>query len=279
MIPKIEGKRMRDMLEHFRKAQQAPVQRLLALEKKRTFPAAFAGKRLSFAASLKPGDGKAVFSVIAEYKRASPSKGVINLAAGPEETAALYASRGACAISVLTEEENFQGHLSYLPRMAQAGLPLLRKDFLIHPLQVAETAATPASALLLIVRMLDAPTLAAMLRRTLECGLEAVLEVFDPTDLQRAREALRETGAQPAIIQVNNRDLQFMRVDETVSRQLIKFRSDREIWISASGITGRPEVEERFSLGYDAVLAGTVLMSSRNPGETLAQLAGKILSD
>jgi indole-3-glycerol phosphate synthase len=262
------------MLEHFRKAQQAPVRRLLALEQNRALPAAYAGERLPFAAALKSGGANAVFPVIAEYKRASPSKGAINLVAGPEETAALYASRGACAISVLTEEENFMGHLSYLRRMAQAGLPLLRKDFLIHPLQVTETAATPASALLLIVRMLDADVLAAMLRRALECGLEAVLEVFDPEDLQRAREVLQETGAQPAIIQVNTRDLQFMRVDETISRQLIKCRENGEIWISASGITRRQEVEERLDLGYDAVLAGTALMSSPNPGETLAQLTG-----
>jgi indole-3-glycerol phosphate synthase len=263
------------MLEHFRKAQQVPVQRLLALEKNRALPAAYAGERLSLSAGLKAGGVNSAFPVIAEYKRASPSRGAINLAAGPEEIAALYASCGACAISVLTEEENFLGHLSYLQRMAQAGLPLLRKDFLIHRLQVTETAATPASALLLIVRMLDAEALAAMLRKALECGLEAVLEVFDPEDLRRAREALRETGAQSAIIQVNNRDLQFMRVDESISRQLIKYRSDGEIWISASGITCRREVEERLSLGYDAVLAGTSLMSSRNPGATLAQLTGR----
>jgi indole-3-glycerol phosphate synthase len=264
---------MQDMLERFRKAQEPAIQRLLVLEKNMALPAVYTGERLAFSARLKQnGPG----AVIAEYKRASPSKGVINLTAGPEEIAVMYAGCGASAISVLTEEAYFKGHISFIERMAFAALPILRKDFLVHPLQVVETAATAASALLLIVRMLDSNTLPAMLLKAQECGLEAVLEVFDSADLKRARSALHDTGVQPAIIQVNNRDLQTMQVDEAVSRRLVQERFGHEIWISASGINSRHDVEERAALGYDAVLAGTFLMESANPGEALARLSGKM---
>jgi indole-3-glycerol phosphate synthase len=261
------------MLEYFRKVQEPRIRLLLALEERGAMPEPYAGWRPSFSGALRRGGGgNSAIRVIAEYKRASTSGGDINLAAAPEEIAALYASCGACAISVLTEETKFKGQVSYIERMAHSGLPLLRKDFLIHPLQVAETAATPASALLLIARMLDETLLPAMLLKAREYGLEAVLEVFDHGDLRRTRKALRDTGTRPAVIQVNNRDLQSMRVDAEVSRRLIQRDSDDEVWISASGINCRRDVEERAALGYDAVLAGTFLMSSRNPGEALAEL-------
>jgi indole-3-glycerol phosphate synthase len=267
---------MPDMLEYFRQAQEPKIRLLLELEKKGATPEPCAGTRRSFFGALRRGSGgSSAIRVIAEYKRASPSRGDINLAAAPEEIAALYASSGAAAISVLTEETKFKGQLSYIERMACSGLPLLRKDFLIHPVQVAETAATPASALLLIVRMLDEALLSAMLHKTREYGLEAVLEVFDQADLQLARKALRDTGTRPAIIQVNNRDLQSMRLDATVSRRLIRQGSREEVWISASGVNCRRDVEERAALGYDAVLAGTFLMSGPNPGEALALLTGR----
>jgi indole-3-glycerol phosphate synthase len=214
-------------------------------------------------------------AIIAEYKRASPSAGTINLARGPEEIAAAYAAAGAEAISVLTEERHFQGRLNYLARMAKPGLPLLRKDFLLHPLQVAETAATPASALLLVVRKLEDTELCAMLRETQSAGLEAVLEIFSPADLERARAALAGTAAYPAVIQVNNRDLQTLALDPSLSRRLIRRREAEEIWISASGVSRREEVEERRDLGFDAVLIGSFLMSGSDPGAALAALSGK----
>lgn len=259
------------MLDRFRAAQAACVERLKVLEREGALPEAFAGPRPSLAKALADrGPG----ALIAEYKRASPSAGDINLALEPEEAARAYAEAGAAALSVLTEQTWFKGHMSYLERMAGAGLPLLRKDFLIHPLQVRETAASPASALLLIVRMLDDGLLAAMLADAHAAGLEAVLEVFDRTDLERARAALVATGARPAIIQVNNRDLDTMKVDAQTSRTLAALKGPGEVWISASGAALPEDIAERAGLGFEGVLVGTALMDGADQKGALARLAG-----
>ncbi len=258
------------MLERFRAAQAPAVERLLELEKQGRLPEPLPGPRPSLAEALAvKGPG----AVIAEYKRASPSRGDINLDLEPEQAAREYAAAGAAAFSVLTEQVWFKGHISYLERMAGAGLPLLRKDFLIHPLQVRETAATPASALLLIVRMLDDGTLRTMLADAYAAGLEAVLEVFDAADLDRAREALDRTGAAPAVIQVNNRDLDTLKVDAQTSRTLIAGKRPGEIWISASGAATAEDVAERAALGFEGVLIGTALMAGPDPKGTLVRLA------
>ncbi len=264
------------MLERFRKAQEPAVKKLLALEGAGNMPAPYAGARPPFASRLlRNGPG----AVIAEYKRASPAQGEINLLHGPEEIAAAYAGGGASALSVLTEGPHFKGGIAFLDRMKAPGLPLLRKDFLVHPLQVAETAATPASALLLIARMLDPDTLAAMLKAAQRHGLEAVLEVFSPADLEKARRALRACDASPAIIQVNNRDLDTLAVSEAPSRELVRQKREGEVWISASGIKTREQVLERAALGFDAVLVGAFPMSRPQPGEALAVLTGRTTQD
>lgn len=257
------------MLERFRAAQMPFVERLRALEREGRFPAPFDGPRPSLAGALAGGGPGAL---IAEYKRASPSRGDINLALAPEDAARAYAAAGAAALSVLTEQVWFKGRIDYLARMACAGLPLLRKDFLIHPLQARETASTPASALLLIVRMLDDEPLRAMLQETHAAGLEAVLEVFDRADLDRARAALDLTGARPAIIQVNNRDLNTMAVDSETSRTLAELKNSGEVWISASGVEKPDDVAERAALGFDGVLVGTALMDGADQKEALARL-------
>jgi indole-3-glycerol phosphate synthase len=260
------------MLEAFKKAQQSAIQRLLALEAAGELPPPFGGPRPSLIARLRQGGPGAV---IAEYKRASPSAGDINLALGPEQVAAAYAEAGASALSVLTEERHFKGDLNYLTRMAGPGLPLLRKDFLLHPLQVMETAATPAAALLIIVRMHDDAGLSAMLTKTRDCGLEAVMEIFDRDDLARARAAIEATGTgRLALIQVNNRDLQTMLVREESSRELIREKRQGETWISASGANSAHDLRERARLGYDAVLVGSALMREADPGAALSRLLG-----
>ena len=257
------------MLTRFIQAQQAEVARLAALEKATLFPAPFAGSRPSLAAHLVR---KKPIALIAEYKRASPSLGDINLVATPEQVAAAYAGAGAAAISVLTEKAHFKGDIAFIERMFFSGLPLLRKDFLIHPLQVRETAAGPAAALLLIARILDEENFVRMLRAVAENGLETVLEVFDAPDLDKTRRALAKCPLPSVIIQVNNRDLQSLRVSEAPSRQLIRYKKDKEIWISASGITSQAQVEERSRLGYDAVLVGSYLMGQDAPDAALATL-------
>ncbi len=239
---------------------------LEALRAAGKMPEPYSGNRPSFTASLQSGHRA---PVIAEYKRASPSRGDLNLVTSPAEAAAAYAEAGAGAISVLTEGDYFKGELAFLEQAATAGLPLLRKDFIMHPLQVAQTAATPASALLLIVRMLDAAGLRDLLEKCRDCGLEAVTEVFTSAELAAARKA----GA--TIIQVNNRDLDRLEVDLGVSEKLISEKAAGEFWISASGIETPEQLEHLLASGYDAALVGSSLMRGGDPGSALRRLLRK----
>jgi indole-3-glycerol phosphate synthase len=256
------------MLEKFRAAKAAEITALAAAQAAGALPAPYAGRRPSLAQALVKPDA---IAVIAEYKRASPSKGVINLRLGPEDVASRYAAAGAAALSVLTEETYFQGELDFLARIRAAlpdGPPLLRKDFILDPLQVTATAATPASALLLIARMLDLPLLRELLARTHALGLDAVVEIFDYEDLDKAR------AAHSRIIQVNNRDLDRLTTDLEVSARLIGARRTDEIWISASGVATAKDLARIRGLGFDAALVGTSLMAGDDPGRALAALLG-----
>ncbi len=255
------------MLDKFRAAKAKEIDTLRQLEAAGRMPAPFAGKRPAFRTVLsRPG-----CAVIAEYKRASPSKGEINMHLTPQEVAALYKKSGAAAMSVLTEEAYFKGRLGYLADIADAlgrdPLPLLRKDFLFDPAQIRATAATPASAILLIVRMFKtADELAAMRQCADDCGLDSVVEIFDPRDLDLARQA----GAD--IIQVNSRDLDTLRTDTRNALDLVPRRLDSEIWISASGIQHPGDVTAMERAGYDAVLVGTSIMAAPDPADFLASL-------
>ncbi|MGE4299155.1 MAG: indole-3-glycerol-phosphate synthase [Desulfovibrionaceae bacterium] len=252
------------MLDKFHTAKQAEIEQLRALMRADALPAVFGGFKPSFSYMLRRADP---IAVIAEYKRASPSRGDINTTLTPEEVAAAYKAGGASAISVLTEETYFKGNLNYLERMTTPGLPLLRKDFIFNPLQITLTAATPASALLLIVRMIgNDDALANLIAMTRDMGMEAVVEIFNRDDLRRARNA----GA--AIIQVNNRDLDTLVTDMTISAELAKERRPGELWICASGITVHADLPRAKEQGYDAVLVGTSLMQDGDPQGALRQL-------
>ncbi|MGE4551835.1 MAG: indole-3-glycerol-phosphate synthase [Desulfovibrionaceae bacterium] len=257
------------MLDRFRAAKAAEIAELKRRMSAGDFPRPWGGPRPGFSAALR---AKGPGAVIAEYKRASPSKGVINLDRGPAEVAALYAASGAAAMSVLTEETFFQGSLEFLEAARGSGLPLLRKDFLFEPCQVVATAATPASALLLIARYFDEPApLGRLISLSEAAGLEAVVEVFDEHDLTRARAA----GA--SLIQVNNRDLDILTVNLDVSRRMsLRMRQAPrpELWISASGVERRDQVEELAGLGYAAVLVGTSIMADPDPAARLRRLTG-----
>lgn len=255
------------MLEKFRQAKQADIERLIALEDQGLMPAPFTGERPDFIRALwenSPG------AVIAEYKRASPSKGEINMSITPEEVARAYRDAGAAALSVLTEETYFKGSLEYLTRMAGAGLPMLRKDFILHPVQVIETAATPASALLLIARMSEKEELREMLGLAMAFELAAVVEVFDEADLEKIADL------DPEIVQVNSRDLDKLTTDLAVAERLAKHKQDGQVWIAASGISKREDVERMIAAGYDAVLVGTSLMQGGDPGKALKALTGRV---
>ena len=251
------------MLEMFRAAKIKEVASLIELSAKGAMPPPYDGPRPSLVAGLKAAGP---LPVIAEYKRASPSRGDINLAATPESIARAYANAGAGAISVLTEETYFKGSLGFLARMTAPGLPLLRKDFILHPLQVIQTATTPASALLVIVRMINDAALDTLLREAKRQGLEVVAEVFSETDLERAQRA------SASITQVNNRDLDSLKTDLAVSRSLVERKQAHEFWITASGIESHERLASLLDLGFDAALVGTSLMRGDNPGRELAEL-------
>jgi indole-3-glycerol phosphate synthase len=254
------------VLERFRRAKAAEIRALEQLAAEGNLPSPFPGFRPPFVEMLKARRRAGLPAVIAEYKRASPSEGDINLEATPEETAGTYARAGAGALSVLTECEYFKGDLAYLERMTGPGLPLLRKDFILHPLQVEYTASTPASAVLLIARMSDDALLRELVARCRQFGLMPVTEVFNENDLLRARAA----GA--SVIQVNNRDLDTLRVDAELSLRLIAEKREEEFWITASGIRGYGDLKAAASAGFDAVLIGTALMRRRDPGAGLATI-------
>ncbi|TVQ98599.1 MAG: indole-3-glycerol-phosphate synthase [Desulfovibrionales bacterium] len=251
------------MLERFRQAKQAEIQALLDQERTGQLPPPFSGPRPSLIQALRH---QAPGAVIAEYKRASPSRGLINAHWPPSQAAAGYARAGATALSVLTEETYFHGSLDFLQVMANPGLPLLRKDFLLHPVQVRRTAATPAAALLLIARMLSNSELESMLATCREYALEAVVEVFDRADLDKAQ------AGGSSLIQVNNRDLDRLTTDLRISLDLIRFRNKGEVWISASGMHSAEDMVRMRDAGYHGLLIGSRLMQEPDPGQALAEL-------
>ena len=254
------------MLEKFRKAKEAEIRELLRMRDAGHDFKPWHGTRPGFGAALtRPGSS----GIIAEYKRASPSKGDINLGTPPRQTCEGYARAGACALSILTESRYFKGELSFLDEAAPIGLPLLRKDFIVNPLQVEATAGTPASAILLIVRMFeDQDDLAFLHSLCISKRLEPVVEVFDEHDLDRAK----ELGAR--IIQVNNRDLDTLATDLNRCLDLVRRKENGEIWIGASGISTPQQVRELRAAGLDALLIGTALMQNADPEQGLAALTG-----
>lgn len=207
-------------------------------------------------------------AVIAEIKRASPSKGVLaaNLPAGA--TAAAFARGGAAAISVLTEPESFRGHLDDLEAASVAGLPVLRKDFVIDPFQVLESRAAGADAVLLIARIVDAPTLRLLLDSAAAVGLEALVEVHEERELEDALAA----GAR--VIGINQRDLESFEVDDRLTAKLAPLVPTDRTLVALSGISTRDDVLAMESVGARAALIGEVLVISSDPEAKLRELRG-----
>ena len=205
--------------------------------------------------------------VVAEFKRSSPSAGIINDRLDPADTARQYAAGGATCMSVLTEETYFTGHVRDLSAAAPAGIPLLRKDFIFSELQVRQTFATPASALLLIVALTPDAALLRDLRELAESrGIHAVVEVFTEQELELAR----QSGAR--IIQVNARNLETFRTDREEGLKLAALRAPGECWIAASAMSARPHLEAAAAAGYHAALVGTALMQGDSPLANLRRL-------
>ena len=203
--------------------------------------------------------------IIAEIKRASPSKGIIQANIDVSDIARTYESGGACAISVLTEEDFFQGSLDDL-RVARTAvsLPILQKDFVVDEFQIYQAAEAGADAILLIVAALTRDEL-KFLHYVAEVvlGLDALVEVHDLAELATAR----ELGS--GLIGVNNRSLHSFDVNLDVSRQLIASKPEWATMVSESGIRDRNEIVELRKLGFSGFLIGESLMSEKDPARTL----------
>ena len=206
--------------------------------------------------------------VIAEVKRRSPSAGVIREDIDPSERAALYAVRGAVAISVLTDGPYFGGSLDDLRAAAQrVSTPLIRKDFILDELQVLEAREAGASGVLLIVRALPAGRLSELIRFAREWLLEPLVEIHSPADLDLALQA------EASIIGVNSRDLDTFRIDSAAAWELLaRVPSDR-VAVAESGMVEAVDVERAAAAGADAVLVGTALSAAPDPGALLERLA------
>lgn len=200
--------------------------------------------------------------VIAEFKRASPSKGRFTFNGGPGVVASQYLAGGAAALSVLTDEPFFQGTLSDMAEAASVahGLetpaPVLRKDFVVDEYQIAEALAHGADAILLIVAALDQAGLERLQAIARQYGLDVLVEVHDESELARARDA----GAD--LIGINNRDLRTFAVDLAVTERLAQLVPDRTIVVSESGIFTQRDVRRVADAGARAILVGESLITA-----------------
>ena len=205
--------------------------------------------------------------IIAEVKKASPSKGVLKADLDPAAQARVYRDAGACAVSVVTEEDFFQGDLGWVSTIRDASsLPVLRKDFVYEPFQVYETRAAGASAILLIVAMLEPGRLKDLVTLARSLNLDTLVEVHDEAELGEALEA----GA--ALIGVNNRDLKTFNVDIQTSVRLAKIIPDDRYFVVESGIHTKADIDLLLNAGADAFLIGEHLLTSADPAASIRGL-------
>jgi len=206
-------------------------------------------------------------SVVAEIKRRSPSRGVINADVIPAEQAQAYERGGAAAVSVLTERDHFEGSLGDLSEVRAAiGLPVLRKDFIVHPAQVWESRAAGADAVLLIVAILDDPVLRDLWDTAREAGIAALVEVHTEADADRAM----QLGAR--IIGVNNRDLATFDVDLTTAERIRPMLGDDVVTVAESGVSHPGGAARMGAAGYDAILVGEAAMRADDPAGLIADI-------
>jgi indole-3-glycerol phosphate synthase len=207
--------------------------------------------------------------VIAELKRRSPSKGEIRADFDPVAIARAYEAGGAAALSVLTDERFFGGSLAVLEAVRQAtALPLLRKDFVIDPLQLDEARAAGADAVLLIAAALARPELERLHAHAVGLGLDVLVEVHDEAELDAAK------GVGADLIGINNRDLRTFVTDLAVTERLAKRVPHGALVVAESGIFGPEDVARLQRAGAAAFLVGESLMREADPGRALRRLLG-----
>ena len=203
-------------------------------------------------------------AIIAELKKASPSRGLIRGSFDPEALARELEAAGAAALSVLTDEEFFQGSLENLRRAsASVNIPCLQKDFIVDEFQLLQARACCADAILLIVATLSSAELNALARKSRTLGLDVLCEAHNDEELQRAIDAGFD------LIGVNNRDLRTFKVDVNTALRLAEMIPDHVVSVAESGIDKGADIAQLRGVGYRAFLIGESLMKAESPGEAL----------
>lgn len=225
-----------------------------------------AGKPRDFESAVKRSGGGKI-KLIAEIKKASPSKGIIRTDFDLQSIARTYEQKAANAVSVLTEEDFFQGSLSYLPEVKKiVSKPVLRKDFIFDEYQIYESRAAEADAILLIASVLENSQAAEYLHLAGELGLAVLFEVHDFKELEMAMSA----GC--GIIGINNRNLKTLKIDMNTSLSLRKEIPPGKIVVSESGIGTREDVLKLEAAGFDTMLIGTTFMEAEDIGAEIDEL-------
>lgn len=213
---------------------------------------------------------KRVPAIIAEIKKASPSRGVFSKDFDPGKLAKVYENGGAAAMSVVTEPKYFQGDPGWISELRRTvSLPILRKDFIIDSVQVAESASLGADAVLLIARILSAQSLAELYAAANESGLEVLFEIHDEDDLSKV------LPLSPRMIGVNARNLDDFSVDTKRFHTLVPMFPPGTIAVAESGLESRKQIADLASVGFQGFLIGETLLRSDDPMRTLRQLCGE----
>ncbi|MDR0992972.1 MAG: indole-3-glycerol phosphate synthase TrpC [Verrucomicrobiota bacterium] len=248
ILSQILASKQKDVAQAMRQIPQAEMERRAAARR---------GIRAFVGAMNKPG-----IRILAEIKRASPSKGDIHPDVAPADQAHAYEQGGAAALSVLTETHWFKGSVEDLIQARQAtALPVLRKDFIFHPYQVYETVVMGADALLLIVRMLSDETLSSLFRLARKMGLAALVEVHTMEDAERISDLA------PSLVGINNRNLENFHTDTTHAGRLASLLSASSAVVAASGISSVEDIRRAAPLRR--FLVGEALMRAPDPAALL----------
>ncbi len=230
-----------------------------------------------FSAVFDPAPVRRTTRIIAEIKRRSPSAGVIREDFDPVAIAKAYAEAGAAALSILTDEEHFGGHLGYLEQVKGAvHLPVLRKDFIVDEYQIWESRAANADAVLLIAEALNESELVDMMILSRELGMTSLVEVHDVENLLRVKRHIGFPHAGYSLLGINNRDLRTMQTDVSHTLRLAEMVDDKRVLVSESGIRSAADVKKLRAggEGVSIALVGEHLLRQKDPGAALKALMG-----
>ena len=255
-----------------RKAQEVTALKVRASLAEQRARAADAPPTRGFEAALRAKLAKGVSAVIAEVKKASPSKGVLRSDFNPAEIAASYEAGGAACLSVLTDIDFFQGSDAYMQAArAACTLPVLRKDFIIDAYQIYEARALGADCVLLIASALQDSRLAEYSEIARELGLDALIEVHDGDEMARA------LATRVSLIGVNNRNLRTFETDVDTSVKLKRDFPEARLFVTESGVHSTSDVKKLRDAGIHAFLVGEAFMRQPDPGAALTALFGNCL--